>query len=74
MKVPELHKQPYLDESLIDVWNIYCLISQGVECVTLQDIQAYCELYDDRLETWQIDAILGLDKEWLKECQTQSQS
>ena len=73
MKVKQLTKQPYLDESLLEVWNIYCLISQGVENVTLQDIQAYCVLYDDKLEAWKIDAILGLDRERLKEWQTQLQ-
>ena len=49
------------------------MIIRGVESVSLKDIQAYCELYDDQLDRWQIDAILGLDSARREEWQTQSQ-
>tara|TARA_B110000902_G_C13714392_1_gene362592 strand:+ start:274 stop:483 length:210 start_codon:yes stop_codon:yes gene_type:complete len=68
-----LHDQPYLDDYLVGTWNAYCLISKGVESISLQDILAYSKLYDEHLDRWQIDAILGLDQERLKQWQTQSQ-
>jgi|TARA_R110001592_G_scaffold259523_1_gene523541 hypothetical protein len=62
-----------LDDCLIQVWHIYSIIAQGVESITLQDIAAYCDLYRDELDPWQIDAIMGLDHERRKQWQTQSQ-
>tara|TARA_B100000768_G_C11225775_1_gene352702 strand:+ start:525 stop:728 length:204 start_codon:yes stop_codon:yes gene_type:complete len=65
--------EPILDEHLIGTWNAYCKISKGVEQVSLQDVLAYSQLYNEVLDEWQIDAILGLDQERLKQWQTQSQ-
>ena len=65
--------QPTLDEALSKTWNAYCLIASGVEAISLQDIKAYCDLYDERLDQWQIDAILGLDRARQNEWQTQLQ-
>jgi len=70
----ELANQPVLDECLLETWNIYCLIMQGCEAISLKDIKAYCDLYDDKLDEWQIEAILSLDSERQKEWQTQLQS
>tara|TARA_R110002020_G_scaffold49341_3_gene140392 strand:- start:1425 stop:1730 length:306 start_codon:yes stop_codon:yes gene_type:complete len=69
----ELQKQPYLEDHLLPVWDAYCLISKGVENISLTDILAYCTLYDEKLDRWQVDAILGLDQERLKQWQTQLQ-
>jgi len=69
----ELTRQPFLDDCLMGVWDAYCLIAQGVENITLQDIKAYTDLYDEHLSIWQIDAIMGLDRERQKEWQTQLQ-
>jgi len=49
------------------------MIVRGVESISLQDIQAYCYVYDDQLDRWQVDAILGLDSARREEWQTQSQ-
>jgi len=43
---------------------------QGVEQLTLQDIKAYSDLYDEPFERWEIDALLGIDLARLEEWQT----
>lgn len=35
---------------------------QGIEKLTLQDIKAYSDLYDEPFERWEVDALLGLDR------------
>jgi hypothetical protein len=54
-------------------WDAYCIIAKGCESISLLDIKAYCELYDDTLDVWQINAILELDAERRKQWQTQLQ-
>tara|TARA_R110000764_G_scaffold35177_7_gene78553 strand:+ start:288 stop:479 length:192 start_codon:yes stop_codon:yes gene_type:complete len=61
---------PILEDHLYPVFNAWVKIGQGVEAITLQDIKAYIDIYDDPLEWWEIDAILGLDKARLSEWQT----
>jgi len=43
---------------------------QGVEQLTLQDIKAYSDLYDEPFERWEIDALLGIDLARLEEWRT----
>tara|TARA_S200002703_G_scaffold151852_1_gene151690 strand:+ start:633 stop:812 length:180 start_codon:yes stop_codon:yes gene_type:complete len=59
---------------LVPTWDAYLAISHGVENVTLQDINAYCDIFDETLDRWQVDAILALDSARQKEWQTQLQS
>lgn len=70
----QLISQPDLSGHLLPTWDAFCKISKGVESISLKDIQAYCELFNDRLEGWQIDAILDLDAARLTEWQTQLQN
>ena len=65
---------PTLDEHLSGVFRAFLKISQGKESVSLIDIKAYIDLYDDPLQWWEIDAILGLDKARLEAWQTKSQN
>jgi hypothetical protein len=65
---------PTLDEHLSGVFQAFLKISQGKESVSLIDIKAYIDLYDDPLQWWEIDAILGLDKARLEAWQTKSQN
>jgi hypothetical protein len=69
----ELKNEPYLSEASLETWSAYCKIIRGVEKVGLQDVLAYCQLYNESFDRWQIDAILGLDQERLNQWQTQSQ-
>ena len=57
----KLAEQPILDDCLLPTWYAYCDILQGNEKITLRDIKAYCDVYDDPLDQWQIKAILSLD-------------
>tara|TARA_R100000278_G_C5402208_1_gene139992 strand:+ start:288 stop:479 length:192 start_codon:yes stop_codon:yes gene_type:complete len=52
------------------IWTAYNKIMQGLERLTLRDIQAYTELYDEPFEQWEVDALMGLDKARLDEWQT----
>ena len=61
---------PMLDEHQAEIFNCWSKISQGRESVSLSDIKAYIDLYDDPLERWEIDAILGIDRARLEEWQT----
>jgi hypothetical protein len=72
-KPAQLKSQPILDTYLMPTWNAYTMISSGVERISLQDILAYCELFGEQLDRWQIEAILNLDQERQKEWQTQLQ-
>lgn len=65
---------PTLDEELSYVFSTFLKISQGTESITLLDIKTYIDLYDDPLESWEIDTILGLDTARQKAWQTKSQS
>ena len=65
---------PTLDEHLSGVFQAFLKISQGKESVSLIDIKAYIDLYDDPLQWWEIDAILGLDKARLEAWQTKLQN
>tara|TARA_R110000737_G_scaffold137120_1_gene167974 strand:+ start:1727 stop:1951 length:225 start_codon:yes stop_codon:yes gene_type:complete len=69
----EMSQEPFLEDHLLDTWNAYCKIIKGVETVGLQDLLAYCQLYNESFDRWQVDAILGLDQERLIQWQTQSQ-
>jgi hypothetical protein len=73
-KPAELKSQPVLDAYLMPTWNAYLMVSRGVESISLQDILAYCQLFGDSLDPWQVEAILELDCERQKEWQTQLQS
>lgn len=61
---------PTLDEHQIEVFNVWSKISYGKESISLLDVKAYIDVYDDPLDRWEIDAILGLDKARLEEWQT----
>ncbi len=60
---------PTLDEHQIEVFNVWSKISHGKESISLLDVKAYIDVYDDPLDRWEIDAILGLDKARLEEWQ-----
>tara|TARA_R100000329_G_scaffold55398_1_gene50392 strand:- start:699 stop:890 length:192 start_codon:yes stop_codon:yes gene_type:complete len=52
------------------LWEAYNTMMQGVERLSLQDIKAYSDLYDEPFERWEVDALLGLDRARLEEWQT----
>lgn len=60
---------PSLDDQLSEIFDIYWIILQGKDRISLVDIQAYINIYDDPLERYEIDALLGLDKARLSEWQ-----
>ena len=65
-----LRNMPTLDKSEADLWDAYLKILQGNEKLTLQDILAYSELYDEPFDRWEVDALLGIDSARLTEWQT----
>tara|TARA_R110000764_G_scaffold40415_1_gene90283 strand:+ start:1504 stop:1728 length:225 start_codon:yes stop_codon:yes gene_type:complete len=69
----EMSQEPALEDYLVGTWDAYCKIIKGVETVGLQDLVAYCQIYNESFDRWQVDAILGLDQERLIQWQTQSQ-
>ena len=74
-EAPEpLKNMPTLDKYDSALWEAYSKILQGNEHITLKDILAYSELYDEPFERWEVDALLGIDAARLKEWQMKSQN
>ena len=69
----QLQSQPILETHLVATWDAYSMIASGVESISLKDILAYCELFGEQLDRWQIEAILALDQQRQKEWLTQLQ-
>lgn len=61
---------PELKDWQEPVWIAYSKMIINLDKLTLQDIKAYSDLYDEPFERWEIDALLGIDLARQKEWQT----
>ena len=62
---------PTLQAWNVPLWEAYNKMMQGIEKLTLQDIKAYSDLYDEPFERYEIDALLGIDLARQEEWRTQ---
>ena len=67
-----LRNMPKLQSWNVPLWEAYNTMIQGLEVLTLRDIKAYSDLYDEPFERWEIDALLGIDLARQEEWQTKS--
>ena len=65
-----LKRMPNLHSWNMPLWLAYNTMIQGIDKLTLQDIKAYSELYDEPFDRWQLDALIGIDLARQEERQT----